>query len=222
MNTSCPVTPTFVFADLAGYTALTEAHGDEGGASTASRFFEITQRALSASSRLVKTLGDGVMVVADSAQEGIRVAMAIAQFVRAESGFPAVRIGIHTGAALERNGDFFGNCVNLTARVMAAAEPGQVLCTEPIAEAAATSGVTHAIATGLVRLKHISHPVALYELRLDDREQPLEYLDPVCRMRLDSNTVSVEIEHGGATVRFCSQACCERFLAEPAAYLPVV
>lgn len=109
MSTPCPGTPTFVFADLAGYTALTEAHGDEGGASTASRFFEITRRALSGSSGLVKTLGDGVMVVADSTQEGIRVAMAIAQVVRAEPGFPAVRIGIHTGVAVERDGDFFGN-----------------------------------------------------------------------------------------------------------------
>lgn len=44
MNTAAAAPPTFVFADLAGYTALNEAHGDEGGASTASRFFEITRR----------------------------------------------------------------------------------------------------------------------------------------------------------------------------------
>ena len=221
MNTAAAAPPTFVFADLAGYTALNEAHGDEGGASTASRFFEITRRELSTSSRLVKTLGDGVMIVADSAPEGIRVAMAIARSVRTEPDFPAVRIGIHTGPAVEREGDFFGNCVNLTARVMAAAEPGQVLCTEPIAMVASVAGMIPPTSIGLARLKHISHPIALYELHADVGEQSPVYLDPVCRMRFGLKAVSVSIEHEGALVRFCSQTCCERFLAEPAAYLPI-
>ena len=173
MTTPAIADHAFVFADLAGYAALTEAHGDEGAASTATRFFEITQRTLSTSSRLVKTLGDGVMIVADSALEGIRVAMAIARSTQSEPGFPAVRIGIHSGAAVELDGDFFGNCVNLTARVMTAAEPGRVLCTEPIAVAAVAAGMTPPIPLGLARLKHISHPIALYELRPHDGGQPL-------------------------------------------------
>jgi adenylate cyclase len=99
-----PAQHTFVFADLAGYTALTEAHGDEGGALVARRFHELA-RALLGESRLVKTLGDGVMIVASSLSAGVRLAESLGQKVARESDFPAVRIGIHHGGAVVHEGD---------------------------------------------------------------------------------------------------------------------
>ncbi len=81
--------------------------------------------------------------------------------------------------------------------------------------------MTSPVSLGLTPLKHISHPIALYELHPDDGEQSLVYLDPVCRMRIEPNAVFASIQYQGALVRFCSQTCNDRFLAQPAAYLPI-
>jgi len=209
---------TFVFADLCGYTALTEAHGDDDAAVTAARFFELTRRALSERSRLVKTLGDGVMVVADSIPEGIRVALQLAGSVRDEPNFPAARVGVHASTAVETDGDYFGGGVNLTARVMAAAEPGQIVCTAVVAEDGAASRLAAPRPMGLVRLKHIHEPVALYELPTREAAPQPMWIDPVCRMRIDPTPATFSAEHEGALVHFCSRACCDQYLAEPAAY----
>src|SRR5262245_8473695 len=68
---SCAV----AFADLAGYTALTEAHGDIGAADVADRFTQITESVLVGDARIVKTIGDAVMIVGSEADEGVRIGL---------------------------------------------------------------------------------------------------------------------------------------------------
>ena len=208
---------TFVFADLAGYTALTEAHGDEGGASVARRFHELTRAALG-DSRLVKTLGDGVMIVASSLAAAVRLAEALGKQVHAEQEFPAVRIAVHRGAAVCHEGDYFGNSVNLTARLMEAARPGQVLCTESVASSVVVEGLARALPVGTVRLKHIAQPVALYEIGFDRRADALKHLDPVCRMMVDADTTRATLQHEGTALHFCSDTCAAKFALNPEAF----
>jgi adenylate cyclase len=210
----------FVFADLAGYTALTEAHGDEGGASVARRFHELT-RALLGDSRLVKTLGDGVMVVASSLAAAVRLAEALGKQVAAEQEFPAVRIALHRGAAVCHEGDYFGNSVNLTARVMDAARPGQVLCTECVADAVMSTALARAVPVGTVRLKHIAQPVALYELAFERPVDALKHLDPVCRMMVDASTTRATLQHEGTALHFCSEGCAAKFALSPETYFMI-
>ncbi|MBA3672275.1 MAG: hypothetical protein H0W68_09670 [Gemmatimonadaceae bacterium] len=62
---------TFVFADLAGYTAMTEAHGDDDAAQIATRFHEPARACLPAETRLVKTIRDAVMLVSPSIKDAI-------------------------------------------------------------------------------------------------------------------------------------------------------
>ena len=66
-----------VFADLAGYTALTEAHGDDGAADVALRFFDLAASLLPGDARIVKTIGDAVMIVASEAPTGLDVGLSL-------------------------------------------------------------------------------------------------------------------------------------------------
>ncbi len=212
---------TFVFADLAGFTALTEAHGDEGGASVAIRFHDIARSALCGAT-LVKTLGDGVMVVCSGVEQGVRVAEGLLRGVSEQHHFPRVRIGVHAGRAVVRDGDYFGRAVNVTSRVMEAAKPGQVLCTEHIANVATSVGLARATPIGPVRMKNVVEPIVLFELSFGCPSQPLMFLDPVCRMQFDPGVHTVSLEYEGALLHFCSEACAEKFAREPETHLRAI
>jgi hypothetical protein len=102
-------THTFLFADLAGFTAMTEAHGDEEAADLAGEFCRAV-RALLADHRAeeVKTIGDAMMIRAEDPSQAVELGLRIVEEVGAQHGFPAVRVGINTGPAVERDGDWFG------------------------------------------------------------------------------------------------------------------
>ena len=113
---------TFLFADLAGFTALTEAHGDDQAADLVGGFCAAVRELLAAhQAREVKAIGDALMLRAVDAAAAIRLGLCIVHDVGAQHGFPLVRVGMHTGPAVERDGDWFGATVNLAARVSAAA-----------------------------------------------------------------------------------------------------
>ena len=79
------------FADLAGYTALTEAHGDDGAADVAeSRFFELTVSVLRGDGRIVKTIGDAVMIVTSEAIDGLETGLEVLRVVEHDPHFPGV------------------------------------------------------------------------------------------------------------------------------------
>ena len=97
------------FADLAGYTRLTEEVGDEEAVSVVERFVENVERSLPDEARIIKTIGDEVMVVGSDA--GALLEWAVAFQERRELR-PPPRIGIHYGETLYRDGDYYGREVN--------------------------------------------------------------------------------------------------------------
>ena len=120
--------PTFVFADLVGYTALTQRRGDDAAARVAHDFW----RAMSGlcrqyGARQVKALGDGAMIWAPDAARAVTLATSAVEQVGTRGDLLPVRVGVHTGSAVMRGGDWYGGAVNLAARLAAAAEPNQVL-----------------------------------------------------------------------------------------------
>ena len=125
---------TFLFADLVGFTALSIERGDEEAADTATRFHaEVRRLAREHGATVVKSLGDGAMIRADDACDAMRLGIALAEGLE---GLPPVRVGLNTGPAVERDGDFFGTAVNLAARLSQAARGGEVLLTEATRAAA--------------------------------------------------------------------------------------
>jgi adenylate cyclase len=148
------------FADIAGYARLTVERGDEAALSTVERFVEAVAQTLPVDARVIKMLGDEVMVVGSDA--AALTAWALELQAGIAPGEPLPRIGIHYGEALYRDGDYFGREVNQAARVVARAAGGEVLVTRPVVEMAASVEGLDFDRIGEVRLKGFSEPTELF------------------------------------------------------------
>jgi class 3 adenylate cyclase len=126
-----PSTPTFLFADLVGYTALTEAIGDDAAADLA-REFRRTMCGLSRDhgARQVKSMGDGVMIWIADAGDAVSLAAATLDRVGTREDLLPVRVGVHTGPGVRRGGDWYGSAVNVAARLADRARPNEALVSE--------------------------------------------------------------------------------------------
>jgi adenylate cyclase len=148
------------FADLAGYARLTDEQGDLAAVSTVERFVEAVGQNLPIDARVIKTLGDEVMIV------GSDPAALTEWAVELQAGTgprePPPRIGIHYGEALYRDGDYFGREVNQAARVVARAGGGEVLVTRPVVDLADGVDGLDFDRIGAVRLKGFSEPTELF------------------------------------------------------------
>jgi adenylate cyclase len=147
------VPETFLFADLCGFTEYTCRHGDELAADLAIGF-HARVRELAADERcnVVKSIGDAVMVHSADCRVAIRLACRILALSELD-GYPPIRIGLDTGPAVERDGDWYGSTVNTAARVTDAATPGELLVTERARTAVADTGTIELAARGVRRLK---------------------------------------------------------------------
>jgi adenylate cyclase len=148
------------FADLAGYARLTVEQGDEAALGTVERFVEAVEQSLPVDARVIKTLGDEVMVV--SSDPVALASWAVGLQVGVGEGEPPRRIGIHYGAALYRDGDYFGREVNQAARVVARASGGEVLVTRPVVDVADGADGLVFERIGEVRLKGFSEATELF------------------------------------------------------------
>ncbi|HVJ22085.1 MAG TPA: YHS domain-containing protein [Polyangiaceae bacterium] len=213
-STSSRIRATYCFIDLAGFTALTEAQGDEDAADLATSFAVLARNSLALGDRLVKTIGDAVLLTSPSAESGVALVERVLNLVAEEPRFPALRAGLHFGDAVAREGDVFGAAVNLAARVAAEAYAGEVLGTEPIAVAARASGIPVA-ELGAVPLKNVRGTVPLYSLALvlGVTETPV---DPVCRLPLDRRLAAGQLRYRGTEYFFCSRTCAAAFASNPA------
>jgi adenylate cyclase len=149
-----------VFADLAGYARLTVERGDEEALAAVERFVEAVERTLPADARVIKTLGDEVMVVGPDAGGLVRWAVALRAAIA--PGDPPPRIGMHYGDALYRDGDYYGREINQAARVVARAGGGEVLVTRPVVDVAAGFDSVKFERIGEVGLKGFSEPTELF------------------------------------------------------------
>jgi adenylate cyclase len=148
------------FADLAGYARLTVELGDEAALSTVERFVEAVAQTLPVDARVVKTLGDEVMVVGSDPAALTGWAVELASGTAPAD--PQPRIGVHYGEALYRDGDYYGRDVNQAARVVARAGGGEVLVTRPVVDMAAGTDGVGFDRIGEVRLKGFSEPTELF------------------------------------------------------------
>ena len=115
-----------LFADLTGFGALTEAEGDVAAAEVALRLAALARASLTEGACLLKTLGDGVLIVAPDLDGACTTAHRLRELVRDELTLPPVRIGICGGAVVWRDGDVFGATVNRAARLADDARPWEI------------------------------------------------------------------------------------------------
>ncbi len=146
------------FCDLAGYTRYTEEEGEEEALSFVESFVRAVEDTLPDGARVIKTIGDGVMIVGQDVQALTDWAVGFQHLFRER---PEPRIGIHHGAALYRDGDYFGREVNLSSRVVARARGGEVLVTDAVVERVAESEHLAFEGVGQVKMKGFDEPVRL-------------------------------------------------------------
>jgi class 3 adenylate cyclase/YHS domain-containing protein len=209
------VEATFVFADIAGFTALTEAHGDQDA--PVADFSRSVRAELPASGGSeVKTIGDAVMLAIPDPAEAILLGLRITHEVMQGYGAPAVRVGLHHGPAVERDGDYFGAAVNLAARVSGEASGGEVLLTgQTAALAPELEGVLYE-PRGRRELRNVREPVELFAaVRVGEAAGRGLHRDPVCRMAIDPERSAGRLSYEDTAYYSCSLACAGEFARHP-------
>ena len=212
---------TFLFADLAGFVALTEVHGDDFAADAAADFCAGVRQLLPGySAEEVKTIGDSVMVRVPDAADAVRLAVRIIREVGRRHGALAVRVGLHTGAAVRRDGDWFGATVNLSSRVADAAEPGEVLMTAATRDSARAALDAFELGRrGHQSFRNVAEPTELFALTLAEQADNARLpVDPVCRMAVDPAQSPERRSYRGVAYHFCSSECAEVFDLDPDRY----
>ena len=155
--------PAIAFVDLSGYTALTVGIGDEDAVQMATSLHSLAlDSAREHEGRVVKLLGDGVVLRYPSPRSAVASVIGLMAAVRA-AGLPPAHAGIAAGPIVTRDGDVYGHTVNLASRIASHAPAGELLVP---AELAATNGLDYDD-LGEAALKGVSEPVRLARVRFD-------------------------------------------------------
>lgn len=155
---------TVCFADLAGFTRLGESLPPEELQRVASRLAELAHDAATTPVRFVKSIGDAVMLVCHESVPLLEAALDLAD-AAVSNDLPRLRIGIASGCAVSRAGDWFGSPVNLASRVTAAARPGVVLAAESTRDAIGSARGFDWTSIGARRLKGVRDEVKLFRVK---------------------------------------------------------
>jgi adenylate cyclase len=158
-----PRTPEAVaFADLTGYTRLTEESGDEVAADVALAFAQLVgEVAARHRGSIVKLLGDGALLHFADPGDAVRASLDLVERAPA-AGLPPTHIGINAGPILYDQGDYFGRTVNVASRIASQAAAGSVYVGKAVVDAVAPEGFVLR-EVGPAELKGIAEPMTLYE-----------------------------------------------------------
>jgi adenylate cyclase len=212
---------TFLFADIAGFTALTEAHGDEQAVALVERFADAVRHELPPiGGEHVKSVGDALMVRVPAPGDAIRLGLRITHGLIRGHEAPAVRVGLNHGSAVKREGDYFGSTINIAARVSALAAGGEVLLTgNTAALAPELEGVLYE-SRGRQVLRNVSEPVEIFAaFPMQEYAEQLA-IDPVCQMAVDPPRAVGRLMHNQTPYFFCSLTCAAAFAQHPERYAP--
>jgi len=207
---------TFLFADIAGFTALTEAHGDQQAVALVDAFCAAVDVELPAGGTRVKSIGDAVMLRVSDPGDAILLGLRMTRDVLRENGMFGVRVGLHHGTAVEREGDYFGATVNLAARVSSLAAGGEVLMTGQTAVLVPDLDGVVFESRGKHDLRNVAEPVEIFAaLRASDVGADELPIDPVCQMAVDPDRAAGRLTHEGTVYYFCSLPCAGHFASYP-------
>jgi adenylate cyclase len=156
--------PAICFLDLSGYTRLTEERGDAAAADLAGRLSRLVNRTSGQhGGKPIKWLGDGVMFHFREPGPGVLAALEMVEGAE-EAELPPAHVGLHAGPVLFQEGDYFGRTVNLASRIADYARRGEVLVTDEVVGASASTGVEFE-PIGPVELKGVGDAIPLHVAR---------------------------------------------------------
>ncbi|RWK92815.1 MAG: hypothetical protein EOR45_27360, partial [Mesorhizobium sp.] len=204
---------TVAFIDLAGFSAIADVYGDAAAIDVLEIFESMVREALSGYEPPIKWIGDEAMLSFPEPEVAIQALGALLQACRKEPRLPLTRAALNHGPVIRRDGDLFGSTVNIAARIAALANPGQLLATQPIADAAAARGIL-VRDLGKVALRSVADEVLLYEIELAPSPDPA-WIDPVCKMHAPYASYRRAAPEGPW---FCSPRCEEAYRKSPQTY----
>jgi len=200
------VDATIAFIDVESFTQLTEAEGDEAAIETMTRVDSAVRGvALAHGGKVVKAIGDALMLAFRDAGEAVRFAAELEQTVRRDASMPPLRIGMHCGPAIYRGGDYLGTTVNVASRVSSQATAGETLMTQDVADRA--DGDLRIEPAGVRMLRGVERPLPLHRLQRQDEKR-----DPVCG-KLVQSPPAAQLQHEGEELWFCSKDCLRSYLS---------
>ncbi|MCK9249621.1 MAG: adenylate/guanylate cyclase domain-containing protein [Solirubrobacteraceae bacterium] len=160
---------TIGFADVVGFTRLGERDGAERLDDVATALAAYAGASLTGAVRLVKTIGDAVMLAGPRPDEVVATLLALLRRSAADDDLPPLRAGAATGSAVPRGGDWFGPAVNRASRVCGAARPDSLLVDDATRRALPEASVASR-SIGRVRLKGVG-AVPLHRVRSPDERR---------------------------------------------------
>lgn len=151
------------FVDLVGYTALTHTSTTRTMLDTIIRFEDLIGEVLNrGGGRLVKLIGDGAMFVVDEPEQACRLVLDLVETFESDRSVPPVRVALAYGTVVATNGDYYGDVVNIAARLVAAADPGTAVATAELVDAASVSASAEQLPARA--LKGFPEPVTAFRL----------------------------------------------------------
>jgi adenylate cyclase len=156
------------FADLSGYTKLTEEAGDHVAVQVSVSLAELVNDVASRhAGAVVKMLGDGVLFHFKDPQDAVTASLEMLDRVR-PAGLPPAHVGVNAGPMIYEEGDYFGRTVNIAARIASQAGRDQVFLGADVLDHIAPAGF-RVVPAGAFELKGIHEPLELYEAIRDGR-----------------------------------------------------
>ena len=170
MSPTATETVSVLMTDLVGSTAMADRAGPAAAEDLRAEHFGLLRGALERTAgREVKNLGDGLMVVFQSASQALTCAVEMQQAVEARNRRSEerleVRIGVSLGEATVEDGDYFGEPVVEAARLCAAAQGGQIVVNDLVHRLGGARDAHSFESLGGLELKGISEPVQAFELQ---------------------------------------------------------
>jgi adenylate cyclase len=212
-QTQSSVGATVAFIDLAGFSAIADVYGDAAAIDVLEIFESMVREALAGYEPPIKWIGDEAMLSFPEPELAIQALGTLLQACREEPRLPLTRSALNHGPVIRRAGDLFGSTVNIAARIAALASPGQLLATQPIADAAAAKGIL-VRDLGEVALRSVADEIPLYEIELAPSPDPA-WIDPVCKMHAPYASYRRAAPEGPW---FCSPRCEEAYRKSPQTY----
>ena len=166
-------------------------------------------------------LGDACLVHVPAASEAVLLGLRLTEQAANTHEALDVRIGVHTGTAIERGGDWFGSAVNLAARVVRLADAGEVMVSQAAREASARDVADVLFEDcGAHEIRHLAQPMRIF--RAVTVGAPggggTWAVDPVCHMRVELARRATLLTHEGVEYSFCSGLCAGAFARTPERY----
>lgn len=205
----------FAFADLSGFSALTEIEGDERAVAVLGSFRVLVREMCSRRGvRIAKWLGDGAMLVGVEGPPLLAGMLEVQHSVIQTQLPTAVRCGMASGEVILLEGDdYIGHPVNVASRLCEIAPGGVVLVTEEVLDYLPKWGIVQRIEERTIRGLERTIPVAEVGFRpLEGPTAP----DPVCGILLTKEVAEETVfDFWGQEIYFCSESCKDTWDSRP-------